>query len=291
MAAYILTLDVGVVGLASLRNWRWFTLLGFGGSMAVFGLWYGTSDRDSVVGAAEGLMTGIFLCFAAATTLFHGLKKHRPQLTDLALMTLNAVVYFGVTHYLLWDSHRGWLGLLGFGLAAFHGAMGYLFLRRSKENGLLAAFAFGIAIVFLTVAIPVQLEKSWMTAAWAAEGAVLIWLAVRYGTPRWQLWGLGAFALAVVRLFAFDQFVDRADFTPVVNDMFWAFAPTAAAFLAAAWCLRHREKALQPWLFPVMMLAASFLTIWLLSFEVINFAGSRIMAGQAAAGAGYDVRA
>ncbi len=290
MAAYVLTLDVAVVGLASRRNWRWFTLLGFGGSMAVFGLWYGTSDRGSVVGAAEGLLTGIFLCFAAATTLFHGLRTHRPRLTDLALMTLNAAVYFGVTHCILWGDYRGWLGMIGFGLAAFYTVMGYLFLRRSRENGLLSAFAFGIAIVFLTVAIPVQLEKSWMTAAWAAEGAVLIWLAVRYGTPRWQLWGLGALGLAVIRLFAFDQFVDWTHgFTPVMNDMFWAFAPTALAMAAAAWFLRNREKALHAWLTPVLVLSAHFLAVWLASFEIIHFAGSRIWAAHGHTG-GYDAR-
>jgi len=184
LVAYVLILDMAVVWLASLRNWRWFTLLGFVGSMAIFSLWYCTSEKDGLLWPAEGMLTGIFLCFAAATTLFHGLWRHRPQLTDLALMTLNAAIYFGLSHYLLWEGYQHWLGSLGFGLAAFYAVLGYLFLRRSKDNRLLSAFAFGIAITFLTVAIPVQLEKSYMTAAWAAEGAVLIWLAVRYGTPR-----------------------------------------------------------------------------------------------------------
>jgi len=290
LIAYVLTLDVGVVWLASLRNWRWFTLLGFGGSLAIFGLWYCTSDPDGLLGPAQGMLTGIFICFAAATTLFHGLWRRRPELTDLALMTLNAAVYFGVSHYLLWEEFRGWLGGLGFLLAGFYGLLGYIVLRRSKDNWLLSAFAFGIAITFLTVAIPVQLEKSYMTAAWAAEGAVLIWLAVRYGTPRWQLWGLGAFALVLIRLFAFDEFVDRAHFTPIMNDMFWAFAPSVVALYAAAYFLRHKEKALQPWFFPMMMLLANFLTIWLLSSEIVNYAGSRIMAALGNGAVGQDIR-
>jgi uncharacterized membrane protein len=289
LIAYVLTLDVAVVWLASLRNWRWFTLLGFVGSMAVFSLWYCTSEKDGLLAPAQGMVTGIFLCFAAATTLFHGLQRHRPQLTDLGLMTVNAAVYFGLSHYLMWDGCRNWLGALGFGLAAFYAVLGYLFLRRSKENSLLSAFAFGIAITFVTVAIPVQLEKSYMTAAWAAEGVVLIWLAVRYGTPRWQLWGLGAFVLVLVRLF-FDQFIRRAGFHPVLNDMFWAFAPGAVAFFVAAWFLRKKEKTLQPWFFPMMMLLANFLTVWLFSFEIIDFAGSRMLAAHSDGAVGYGFR-
>jgi hypothetical protein len=56
-----------------------------------------------------------------------------------------------------------------------------------------------------------------------------------------------------------------------MNNMFWAFVPSVVAFYAAACFLRHKEKALQSWFFPTMMLLASFLTIWLLSFEIINF--------------------
>jgi uncharacterized membrane protein len=292
LIAYVLILDVAVVWLASLRNWRWFTLLGFVGSMAIFSLWYCTAeDKNDLLVPAQGMLTGIFLCFAAATTLFHGLWRHRPQLTDLGLMTVNAAVYFGVSHYLLWeDGYQHWLGGLGFGLAAFYAVLGYLFLRRSKENSLLAAFAFAIAITFVTVAIPVQFEKSHMTAAWAAEGAVLMWLAVRYGTARWQLWSLGAFALVLVKLFARDQIFGGAGFHPIMNNMFWAFAPSAVAFFAAAWFLRRKEKALQPWFFPMMMLLGNFLTVWLFSFEIINFADSRIVAAHVGGTVGYDFR-
>ena len=42
MIAYILVLDAGIVGLSTFRKWRWFTLLGFAGSLAVYGLWYAT---------------------------------------------------------------------------------------------------------------------------------------------------------------------------------------------------------------------------------------------------------
>lgn len=40
LLAYVLVLDLGVLGLATFRNWRWFTLLGLLGSLGLFGFWW-----------------------------------------------------------------------------------------------------------------------------------------------------------------------------------------------------------------------------------------------------------
>jgi uncharacterized membrane protein len=280
LIAYILILDAGIVGLSAFRKWRWFTLLGLAGSLAVYGLWYATSGHDGPVAAAQWSLTGIFLCFVAATTLFHVVWRRAPELTDLALMSLNAAMYFCVSYGLLWGEHRQWLGLFSFGLAGLYAMTGYVALYRSEDNRRLSLFAFAIAVVFLTIAIPVQLHRShtaWITAAWAVEGAALIWIAVRQNMPKWQLWGLGALGMALVGLFAFNEAIDQERFRPFMNDTFWAFTTSILAFYAAAYCLRRDEHALQPWFFPAMMLTASFLTLWLFSGEIVSFAGSKML--------------
>ena len=280
MIAYILVLDAGIVWLSTFRNWRWFTLLGFAGSLAVYGLWYANSGHEGPVSEAEWSLTGIFLCFVAATTLFHVVARRAPQLADLALMSLNAAVYFCVSYALLWDKYQEWLGLFGVGLCALYAVVGYLAWRRSEGNRLLSLFAFAIAIVFLTIAIPVQLHRSyasWITAAWAAEGAALIWIAVRQRMPRWQLWGLGALSMALVGLFVYNSAIDAERFRPFMNDTFWAFTISIVAFYAAAWFLRGGKDALQPWFFPALVLTASVLTMWLFSGEIVSAAGSKIL--------------
>ena len=280
MIAYILVLDAGIVWLSTFRNWRWFTLLGFAGSLAVYGLWYANSGHEGPVSAAEWSLTGIFLCFVAATTLFHVVARRDPKLTDLALMSLNAAVYFCVSYALLWDKYQEWLGLFSVGLCALYALIGYVAWRRSEGNRLLSLFAFAIAIVFLTIAIPVQIHRSyasWITAAWAAEGAALIWIAVRQRMPKWQLWGLGALGMALVGLFVYSSAIDAERFRPFMNDTFWAFTISIVAFYAAAYFLRGGKDALQPWFFPALVLTASVLTMWLCSAEIVSAAGSKIL--------------
>ena len=293
MIGYILVLDAGIVGLSAFRKWRWFTLLGLAGSLAVYGLWYATSGHDGTVAAAEWSLTGIFLCFVAATTLFHVIWRRTPELSDMALMSLNAAIYFCTSYGLLWGEHQEWLGLFSFGLAALYALTGYVALYRSEDNRRLSLFAFGIAIVFLTIAIPVQLHRSyasWITAAWAVEGAALIWIAVRQKMPKWQVWGLGALGIAVVGLFAFNRAIEPERFRPFINDTFWAFTIGILAFYSAAYFLRRKEAALQPWFFPAMMLTASLLTLWLFSGEIVSFAESRILEARGAGATSLGVR-
>lgn len=277
LIAYILVLDAGILWLSTLRNWRWFTLLGWIGSLAVYGLWYRESGHHSSLFAAEGTLTAIFVFFAAATTLFHLIGRRVPKPTDLTLMSLNAAAYFGISYHILWHGYHGWLGLFSFLLAGFYGVLGYIALQRNKENRTLSYFAFGIAIVFLTVAIPVQLHRSWITVAWAAEAAVLIWISSRLGLRQLQVFGLGVFALVLIRLFAFDRIVDQEGFRPILDRMFLPFALSIVAFYIAAYFMKRDPKVLQPWLFPLMVLLANFLTVFLFSSEIVNYVDSRII--------------
>ncbi len=228
----------------------------------MYGLWYATSGHDGSVSAAQWSLTGIFLCFVAATTLFHVVWRRTPELTDLALMSLERS---GLLLCQLRSPVGGLPGLAGAlqcGMSVLYAMTGYLAWRRSEDNKRLSLFAFGIAIVFLTIAIPVQLHRSyasWITAAWAVEGATLIWMAVRQNMPKWQLWGLGAFAMALIGLFTFNAAITRA-VPPLHQRYVLGFFHKHPGLLCGACFLRRDEDALQPWFFPAMMLTASVLT-------------------------------
>ena len=50
LIAYILLLDIGVLALAAYRDWRWFTLLAYAGSLILFGFWI--EELDPSLGLA-----------------------------------------------------------------------------------------------------------------------------------------------------------------------------------------------------------------------------------------------
>ncbi len=56
------------------------------------------------------------------------------------------------------------------------------------------------ALAFITLAIPLQLDKEWITISWALEGAALIWLFGRIPHRGLLMWGGGLLAVTFVRL-------------------------------------------------------------------------------------------
>ncbi len=272
---YILIVDVGILAISTFRNWRWLTLVGLAGSYGIFGYWMLEVSGFNPV-FAQVALTGIFLTFAAATPLFHILWRRMPGAADLSLMSLNAIVYFALTTAILWDDYKGWFGLIAFGLTALYGLIALAALKRSGAPARTAVFALGIAAVFLTMAFPLQFSGYSVAVAWAAQGAVMIWMS--FYLERWhtRAFGIAVLALAVCHLVLFDFWMDAEGYIPILNGRFLTMAVVIAAFYAAGIIYRHNREAegqfkAERWAMPTMLGIASLLTLALLSLEIVNF--------------------
>ena len=264
LLAYVLVLDLGILGLASFRNWRWFTLLGLAGSLVLYWFWYDQLDPSLLLSQLG--ITFIFLIFMGATTFFHLLWRRAPVPADQALMVLNAAAYFAISYGLLFDVHRPWMGGFTLLLSLLYGLMGYAVLVRSREHVYLSLFALGIAVVFLTIAVPVQLGGPWVSVAWAVEGAVLIYLSFTLRMPQIRVFGLLVFAAFAAYLLIIDTpNALEADFRLLFNEYMLAYALVIGITYLGAYILYREKENLQPWeeyLFPAFLVAGNlFLTI------------------------------
>ena len=264
LLAYVLVLDLGVLALATFRNWQWFTLLGLIGSLGLYQFWR-TELEPSLMLASVGL-TAIFLIFVGATTLFHLLWRRTPGPVDHALVLLNATAYFGLSYELLFDEIRPWMGGFTALLALFYGLLGYGILMRHRERVHHSLLAIGIAIVFLTIAVPVQLSGPWICVAWAVEGVVLVWLSFLFGMPQLRWFGIAVFAVFGGWLLAIDTVEALStDLTPVLNLYTLPYVAAVAACFLAAYLIYRERDSLDEWeqyLFPVFLTAGNlFLTI------------------------------
>ncbi len=279
LGLYILLVDLGILGISTFRNWRWFTLVGWVGSygLFVYGLDY-YPGFDPV--PTHIVLTGVFLTFAAATPLFHILWRRRPGPADLSLMSLNATGYFALTFLILWDGYSEWFGLIAFSLSAFYGLIALLALRRSGTSARVTVFSLGIAVVFLTIAFPLQLDGYSVAIAWSAQGAMFVWMGFYLGRWQTRMVGLAVLALAVAHLLLFDIQMDLDKFTPVLNGRFLTAAIVIAAFYAISlfyWRGRETHGRLDAEKFatPVLLGIANLITLGLLSLEIIDYFDSR----------------
>jgi len=283
LPVYVIAVDLGVIALSTFRNWQWFTLLALFGSLLAFSGWYGQfGDKVSLL-VSEGSLTILFLIFVGATTLYHFIWRRLVQGFDYALMSINAAAYFGISYGLMWEDLRVWMGGFTLLLALFYGGLAYLALRRGTENTRLGFFALGIALVFLTIAVPVQLgDRAWTTIAWAAEGTVLMWLAIKFRMSQFRYYSYAVFAVTAIRLLSFDTWVNLRTFQPVVNERVLAFVFGIAAMYLTSYLLWQEKEATPEakaprCAYPAFLVAANFFSLWLVGAEIISYEASPLV--------------
>lgn len=272
LLAFILLLDVGVLGLSSFRNWRWFVLLALTGSLANFALYHAKFDATDDLLLSEIAITAIFVTFLAATSVFHILWRQRPGWPNYALVIANAAAYLGISYWLLWDELRPWMGGLTVLLALVYTGLGYIAMSRIGRHLNLSFVVLVVGLVMLTIAVPVQFDGPWTPIAWAVEAAALMWLSFRL-----EIWQLRMFAIVVYAALAIDLlFVETLEemdgFNILLNGRMLGFAAGIIAFYIAAAVLkknRSRTGSRDVEFRSGFLIAANLLTLWVASAEVI----------------------
>ena len=127
--------------------------------------------------------------------------------------------------------------------------------------------------VVLTVQAPVQLEGSWVAVAWSVEALALTWLSFRLRLYELTLLSLAVFAVLALWLLFVETGADLGDYTTVLNYRMLAFASGIASLYLAAlvvWrCRSDVDIVDAAHVVGGLVLAANFLTLWILSAEVI----------------------
>src|SRR6185295_19202358 len=140
---------------------------------------------------------------------------------DLALVFINALLYFSATYELLEDDYHSYLGVFAVLVSVFYLALGYFTYRRDKQDRLLVFTFLGLAFLFLVLAVPIQLDQHWVTMAWAIEGAIMTWIGLKVGDRTSRFAALLVFVIATTHWAIVDvqEFAYRTGegFTPLLN--------------------------------------------------------------------------
>ncbi|MYE40071.1 MAG: DUF2339 domain-containing protein [Chloroflexi bacterium] len=270
LLAYVLVLDVGVLALAGFRNWRWFTLLGWAGSLILFAFWQ--QELEPSTGLAQIGITAIFLVFAGATIAFHIVKQQAAGIADLALVTLNAAGYYGISYWLMNDPYRDWMGGFTALVAVFYLLLAAACRMRGPEQLNLTLFSAGLAVVFAVIAVPVQLGGPWISVAWGIEALVLIGMSfpLRMRELRWA--GYAMFVVSGGWLLVADTPGALAeDLTPFYNEYTISYAAAIVLPILGAYLLHLRRGHLEPGeeaVIPFMALRAAIFVAAIIPVQV-----------------------
>jgi len=226
--------NLPLVGVGLLRTEKLAPLLTLACFWLPYRFWY---SADAPVTASFGALSAAFLLF-----LGWALWRMPKEFPGLGVVAANGTFYFVASYTLLNAAHQQYMGLL----AAAVGGVHLLLARRYESRSEAQSLTLGIALAFVTLAVPIQFAGFRITIAWVLEGAALAWLAVRSSNQ----WLRGAswivLMLAIARLLALDTFIyESSNYSTLLNTRFLTFAAsTAALWLAARFLAPATDAAL-----------------------------------------------
>ena len=211
-----------------------------------------------------GVLCGLFLVYP----LMLGARAKSSIAPHLAACLASVLFFLGAYDSL---TDLGFEDVIGF-LPVTLGALLLVLLwkhRRDLPEPKASAMLAGFALAFFTVAIPLQLDKEWITVSFALEAAALAWLFTRIPHRQLLVWVIGLIATVLVRLVfnpaVFEYHPKSA--TPVVNWYLYTYLVCAAAMFAAAYLLPRDERLLRK----IAVSAGALELFVLLNIEIADF--------------------
>jgi uncharacterized membrane protein len=177
---YILAIDIATVALVRLKHWPRLLFGAFPATVAFFIGWYAEFYGAFNVGDPVGITTifiVLFFVVFVTPTIPHGGDEAGVggTITEILLPLANATFAALALYSVLVDSHHH--DLLPW-VAVLFGAL-YLGLMRLPQTRVASAVHLSLAVVFLTIAIPLKASGHWITVGWLAEGVALLWISAR----------------------------------------------------------------------------------------------------------------
>ena len=260
--SYYALLNAGVFAIALQRAWRVLNVLSFGFTFVVATTWgllrytpdnYLSTQLFLILFVLFYIGIAIAYCARQAPRLKHYVDGTLVFGTPLAAMGLQ---YGLVRHFefgLAFSALAAGLTYTGLAVA----------LWRREGFRLLAEAFLALGIVFGTLAIPFALDGRWTSAAWALEGAGIVWVGLRQRQT--LAWAFGLLVQAAA-WFAFLGAMQELNTTSALQANIWlGCALLAAAALVMAYNFRRHGSHLYPeFMSSLSVLFLTAATAWLL---------------------------
>jgi uncharacterized membrane protein len=255
--SYLLMMNAATMALLVSKGWNRLLVLSFLGTVAFYWGWYWQFYGPASFTTTAFFLALFVLLFAAATVIIPKKpaqqKRQHAEQDDVARVLVSlANAAFGFLGYYAMLSQNGSgrntaLAWCSVGFGAFYLGVRKLMERTpvagtrlaSLHSTSLADIQLSIAIVFLTLAVPLAVHGHWVTVGWMAEGAVLVWVATRMRTALMRVLAAGALTLGLISL--------AMDATIAQTRVFWntrllSFAVSIAAVAVATALARGEAR-------------------------------------------------
>lgn len=234
---YYAVLNAGILAIAWFKAWRVLNLTGFGFTFGIAGMWLSAIYQPEQYASTQPFLLLFFLMYVAIAVLFARRGGDRnARMMDGTLLFGVPLLGFAMQLKLVeaFEYGAAWSALA---LGLFYLLLTRYLLRREGAN-LMPQALLAIGVVFATLAIPLAFDGRWTSAAWAVEGAGILWVGVRQ--KRLTAWAFGAALQILAGLFYLSDFGSVVGDLPLLNSIYLGALLLAVSGLFCAWMLERK---------------------------------------------------
>lgn len=180
---YTAIINIGILIIAFHKYWKPLYYSAFIFTWLIYGSWFFFRfGAQKQITLAFSFLIVFFLIFYVIFLAFKVLQKEKLNVGDVMLVLSNSFIFYGFGYSLVNDIAGGekLLGLFTLANAVIHFIVAALINRKNLGDKQLLYFVSGLVLIFITIAIPVQLDGNWVTLLWVGEAALLFWIGRAY---------------------------------------------------------------------------------------------------------------
>ncbi|AFM05923.1 putative membrane protein (DUF2339) [Bernardetia litoralis DSM 6794] len=250
---YMTIINLGILAISIKKYWKPLYLNAFVLTWLVVLSWYGMKyNQEEHFSLTLIFSTIFFLIFYISFLAYKIRKEEMFNAGDVILMLFNSFIFYGIGFATLSTNIQteNLVGLFTLGQAIIHFGVSVVLYKNKLADRNLFYLASGLVLVFITIAVPVQLDGNWVTLIWSLQAALLFWigrtkkvgvyeslsfpLMILATFSMLQDWGI---ALQVSDYLSYEYTTDKIlpktiQITPIFNVIFLTSAIFAASFFA-----------------------------------------------------------
>lgn len=245
---YVMILDLGMFGLSIYKKWGELPVICFALTWIVFAGYTYAADLD-LMGSVQLTHLLIFsiafyLIFLLSVASIVRINIRGINQYLLGVIGLNNFVFLFFALCLLqnMELERNYKGLVTLFVAAINFALFFWIKRKGEPFSFFMHTLLGIALTFVSVTIPIQLEGTFITLFWASGVMIILWFYSRF---RLRVYEIFAWVLPVLTLGSYGMDVFHGcmearygDSSLLINGLFATGIFTGLSYWVDAWLVR-----------------------------------------------------
>jgi uncharacterized membrane protein len=248
---YISFINAGLIILSFRKNWKIVYRTGFVITWAMYAFWVFEGDTSKLSWEWSLLFVSVsFVSFYVTYLSYKIYRNEQYNVGEIAILLLNGILFYFLGYTLIQNNTTGTNILTIFTLAnAFiHLAACFGIYKADLADKSVKVFLLGQSLAFITIAIPVKLDGSWVTFLWSIEAAIIVFIANK--TNRKIYYQIGAIVLLISIISLLQDWIypdigSAFPTRPFINEIFITYLVTVSCLLYAVILARKNDPALQ----------------------------------------------